>query len=284
MPKQVRWKSFPYPNEAFRYEGASLKKQWPELHQGDCEPYPDTAALKKLAESHPALKIAGAGADVAAKLQEAWRAYHRGGFEDAVEIGLSIGLLGYNAANKAANIYATYLERDRERRLATFQDVIHRAEKLQAAAPELANAWYFCAQALGRYSQEISVAKALAEGLGSKVKNALERTLMLAPQHADAHIALGAYHANVVNKIGGLAARLTFGATKEEAIHHFEEALKLNPGSAIAKIEYANGLAKLFGKAKLAQATKLYEEAAAVTPADAMDMLDVELAKAEISD
>jgi tetratricopeptide (TPR) repeat protein len=283
MPKQAKWRSFPHPNTAFSYEGAALKKHWHKLHRGDCEPFPDVTSLKKVVESHPALKPAGTLADIAAKLQKAWRSYHLGDFQDAVETGLDIGLLGYNAANKATNIYATYLEEDKEKRLAIFQDVIHRAEKLQAAAPEFANAWYFYAQALGRYSQAISVAKALAEGLGGKVRSALEQTLRLAPQHADAHIALGAYHANVVSKMGGLAARLTFGATKEEALRHFEEALKLNPGSAIAKIEFANGLAMLFGKAKLAQATKLYEEAAAVTPADAMDMLDVELAKEEIS-
>lgn len=284
MPKQAKWKSFPHPNSAFSYEGAALKKHWPELHRGDCEPFPDAASLKKIVESRPALKPAAPLADIAAKLQEAWRAYHRGDFQAAAGIGLGIGLLGYNAANKAANIYATYLEEEKDRRLAIFQEVIHRAEELQAAAPELPNAWYFHAQALGRYSQAISVAKALAEGLGGKVKSALEQTLRLAPQHADAHIALGAYHANVVNKMGGFAARLTFGASKEEAIRHFEEALRLNPGSAITKIEFANGLAMLFGKAKLAQARKLYEEAAAVIPADAMDALDAGLAKEEIAD
>ncbi len=46
------------------------------------------------------------------------------------------------------------------------------------------------AYAVGRYGQGISVAKALAQGLGSKVKNALETTIKLAPKHADAHIAL----------------------------------------------------------------------------------------------
>ena len=86
--------------------------------------------------------------------------------------------------------------------------------------------------------------------------------MKIEPKHADANIALGAYHANVVNKMGGLAARLTFGASKEAAVENFQAAMKLHPNSAIARIEYANGLAMLFGKAKLAEATKLYEEAA----------------------
>jgi hypothetical protein len=99
---------------------------------------------------------------------------------------------------------------------------------------------------------------------------------------ADANIALGAYNAAVVNKMGGLAARLTYGATKEAAVEHFQAAMKFNSSSAVAHIEYANGLAMLFGKAKLVEATKLYEEAARCEPADVMEWLDVELAKSEL--
>ena len=58
--------------------------------------------------------------------------------------------------------------------------------------------------------------------------------------------------------------------------------LKLNPDSAIARIEYANGLIMLFGKARIADAEKLYQEAAACKPADAMERLDVELARSEL--
>ena len=53
------------------------------------------------------------------------------------------------------------------------------------------------------------------------------------------------------------------------------------PDSAIARIEQANGLAMLFGKSKLAEAEKLYEEAARCKPADAMQKLDAEQAREE---
>jgi tetratricopeptide (TPR) repeat protein len=280
--RQVKWKAFKGGGEDFDYQGPALKKNWARLHIGDCEPFPDAAALKKIVEKHPALKPDAPVAEAAATLQDAWRAYHRGDFHEAFTLGHSLGLLGANVANKSENIQATYLEHDKDTQLAMFLDAVARGEKLHAAAPDLANGWYFYAQALGRYAQGISVVKALAEGLGGKVQSALERTLKLEPKHADAHIALGAYHANVVNKVGGLVARLTYGATKEAAVEHFEKAMELNPGSAIGRIEFANGLAMLFGKAKLAEATKLYEEAAHAEPADAMEWLDVELAKSEI--
>ena len=144
--------------------------------------------------------------------------------------------------------------------------------------------WYFHAQALGRYGQELSIARALAEGLGDKVKTSLERALALEPRHADAHIALGAYNAAVVHKMGEMIGRLTYGVSKKTARDEFESALELNPESAIARIEYANGLVMMFGKSRLAQATSLYQEAAASAPADAMERLDVELARAELAE
>ncbi len=283
MGKQAKWKTFQGEGEAFDYGGAELKKNWARLHRGDCEPYPDAAYVKKLIGKHPGLKPDATAAEAAETLQDAWRAYHRGSFHEAFTLGESLGLLGANVANKAENIQATYLEHDKDAQLAMFLDVVARSEKLHAAAPDLANGWYFYAQALGRYGQGISVAKALAQGLGGKVQGALEKALALEPKHADANIALGAYHAAVVDKMGGLVARLTYGATKEAAVEHFQAAIKLNPGSAVALIEYANGLAILFKKARLAEATKLYEDAAKCEPADAMEWLDVELAKSELA-
>ncbi len=153
-----------------------------------------------------------------------------------------------------------------------------------AKMPKYANAYYFHALALGRYSQGISVAKALAQGHGGKVRDSLTKALKLNPDHADAHIALGAFHAEVINKVGAMVGGLTYGAKKDAAIEHFEQALKLNPDSAIARIEYANGLVMLFGDAKMKQAEKLYNDAAACKPVDAMERLDVEAAKAELEE
>ena len=87
----------------------------------------------------------------------------------------------------------------------------------------------------------------------------------------------------MINKAGALVAGLTYGAKKESALAHFEQALQLFPESPIVHIEYANGLILLFGKSRLDDATKLYEEAAAAKPQDAMERLDVEHAKEELA-
>lgn len=254
-----KWVKFPHADKAYVYDGASLKQHWARLHRGDCEPFPkDPGAV------------------------DAWRLYHAGNFEHAVEAGTKAGGTGINAAIKAQSIYANYLEKAEKAKLALFEEAAAWAAERRASAPKDANAHYLYAYALGRYGQGISVAKALAQGFGGKIKDALTTTLKLAPSHADAHTAYGAYQAEVVGKVGGLVAGMTYGAKKDSALEHFQKALKLNPESAIARIEYANGLILLFGKEKLDEATKLYEQAARCKPADAMERLDIELAKSEL--
>lgn len=256
----AKWIAFPYDNAAFVYDTATLKKKWARLHTGDAEPLPKDEALLA-----------------------AWALFHAGEFQKATEAGLKLGGAGITLANKAQVIYANYLEKSEKNKLALFQEVAARAEAQIADEPGNPNAHYFLACALGRYSQGISVAKALTQGLGGKIKNALEATIKLSPQHADAHVALGAFHAEVIDKVGSLLGR-TQGASKDTGLAMFKTALKLNPNSAITMVEYANGLVMLEGEKKMKEATALYEKAAASEPLDAAECLDVEMAKAELED
>jgi tetratricopeptide (TPR) repeat protein len=253
------WSKFPHADAAYVYEGPALKKAWTRLHAGDREPFPKEPDV-----------------------QEAWRRYHAGDFQAAVEQGRAHGGSGLNPAIKAQSIHATYLEKTDARKLKLFQEAMNWAEQAIEERPEDPNAHYFYALAAGRYSQLISVAKALTQGLGTKVKTALDAAVRLEAKHADANIALGAWHAEVIGKVGAMVGKLTYGASKEAALKHYQQALKLNPDSAIARIEYANGLALLFGEERMKEAEKLYADAAKQTPMDAMERLDVELAKAEL--
>ncbi len=250
---------FPYDQKPYTYEAEGLKKAWDRLHAGDREPYP--------ANAHQ---------------QAAWRAFHRGDFSDAIAQGSKLGPAGANAANKAAAVAATYLEEDDRRAIRLLEEAARRAEEAAAKLPDNANAWYMLAFVLGRYAQRVSIVKALAEGIGGKVHDALQRCIELEPKHADAHIALGLYHAEIIDKVGAFAGRLTYGADAAKSVKYFEQAIKLNPGSAIAHMEYANGLLMLHGDKQKAKAVELYRKAAACKPADAMERLDVEQAKAEL--
>jgi tetratricopeptide (TPR) repeat protein len=181
-------------------------------------------------------------------------------------------------------IHATYLEGDDKRKLEIFREISARCDELQRAQPKNVNGHYFQAYALGRYSQGISVLKALTDGLGGRIKSALEASLRLDPRHAEAHVALGAYHAEVVNKMGTMVARLTYGASREVAVKHFETALKLLPNSAIVRIEYANALVLLFGDKRMDEAIDPLRKSCYGNPCRGMERLDVELAKSELEE
>jgi tetratricopeptide (TPR) repeat protein len=254
------WTAFPQPDQ-FRFDAGSLAVHWPLLHAGDAEPLPQDPEVLR-----------------------AWALFHSGRFHEAAQAGLKAGGAGITAANRATAIYATHLEKKEKTRLDLFMTVAQRAQAQTAQEANNPNAWYWQAYALGRYSQGISVAKALAQGLGSQVKQALEKTIKLQPRHADAHVALAMFHAEVIDKVGSLIGGMTYGTKKEVGLKLFQDALKINPGSAISMIECANGILMLEGEKKMSEATRLYEQAVAIEPMDAMEWLHVQLAKAELAE
>jgi tetratricopeptide (TPR) repeat protein len=268
---------------AFDYSTAQLHGLWDKLHRGDAEPWPEAKAIARLGAKNPPfarwLDGHGGAAAVAEGLQSAWREFHAGNFPQAIKLGEALGAIGAVVANKAAAIHSLNTRRGTAKRSDLLQAAIERGEASVEQLPEYPNAHYMLALALGRHGQDISILKAVAAGLATRVRNHLERTLALEPRHAEAHVALGLYHSELIGKLGGLAAAFTYGASKDKALEHFRLAIKLAPGSPIVHIEYANGLLLLDAEGGRAMAEKLYAEAASHKPADAMEQLDVERAQ-----
>jgi tetratricopeptide (TPR) repeat protein len=254
-----KWNKFPHDTAKFGYPDPELEGAWARLHRGDREPFPEEA-----------------------QLQEAWRCFHRGDFQRAVQLADEFGLEAHAVANKATGIYATYLEDDPGRQIQCFKSAISRAEQAIKEYPEDANSHYFHAFNLGRYSQSISVIKALKQGVGGKIFKSLQRAIELQPEHAEAHTALAMYHAEIIDKVGKLIGGMTYGASEARALEHFEIALDITPRAPIANIEYGNGLYLLYGDNKLDEVSDLYIKASELEPLDAMEKLDVESALAEL--
>ena len=280
---KTTWAAFPHDAKPFAYAGDALKKAWPKLHAGDCEPFPDdkrAAALIKAAGKQAPKGIDAA--QLAEALQDAWRAFHRGDFKAAFDAGEALGPVGASVAVKALGIHATYLVDDEAEKLKRFELAAKLSEAAVKALPEEANSHYRHAFALGRYSQGLSIAKALKEGIAGKVRASLDTTLELAPKHAEAHTAMALYHAEIINKIGAMIGGLTYGAKASEAEKHIKEAVKLTPASPIAHIEHGNVLMLLHGDKKEDEAAAAYEKAAKLKPRDAMEALDAAYAKSQL--
>lgn len=267
-------------NETFGYPGAALKQNWRRLHAGDREPFPSAATVKRLggadAASAQAIESAGGAAAVARALEEGWRAFHHGDYLVALRDGVKLGPLGVLLANKAAAMQTLYLEKNEQQRLAMLREAVARGESAARSLPGYANAHYALALVLGRYSQRISILEALAAGHAGRIREHLERTLELEPKHAEAHIALGLYHAELVKTLGAIAARLTYGASAETSLEHFRRAVKLAPGLVTARVEFAHGLHLLGSEAHRGEIEALGEQACRQTPMDRTEQLDLE--------
>lgn len=255
----MAWKKFPYSSARYRYTAASLKTAWHDLHAGDAEPWPRSAAVV-----------------------DAWIAFHAGDFERAEHDGMAAGLPGQAAANKASCMHAVYLETSQAAKCARLQAVAERCERQQVQQPGNPAGFYWHAYALGRYAQEISVIQALAQGIGGKVRASLDTTLSLAPRHADALVAMGVYYAEIIDKTGPLIGRLTYGANRADAVGYFKAGIALNPDSIIARLEYARALLMLDGPGARDEADGLRRAAAGARPRDAMERLDLERARQEL--
>lgn len=244
----------------FDFSGPALARLWQQLHQGDRVPWPKDS-----------------------RVQDAWRAFHSGDFPAAVKLGSALGAPGAAVANKAAAVQTLYETHSVTKVLQILEAGIARGETAAAEMPDDANIHYTLALVLGRYSQRISIIEALAQGIGSKVRSHLQEALQLEPQHAEAHVALGLFHAEIVNKLGSLAAGLTYGASAEEALEHFKRAGRLARGSPSVQLERAHGLV-LLGSARYgAEARALFEKVASLEPRDAMEAQDIAYASRDLA-
>ena len=282
MATKNTWAPFPLDAKPYAYAADALKKAWPKLHAGDCEPFPDTkhaaALLKAAGKAAPKLDAES----LADALQDAWRKFHHGEFQAAFEAGEKLGPVGASVAVKALGIHATHLVDSEAEKLKRFEQAAKLAEAAVKALPDEANSHYRHAFALGRYSQGLSIAKALKQGIAGKVRDSLETALDLASKHAEAHTAMALYHGEIIGKIGAMIGGLTYGAKAADAEKHIKAALKLTPDSPIAHIEHGNLLLLLHGDKQEDAAAAAYEKAAKLKPADAMEALDAAYAKAQL--
>lgn len=246
------WKA--YSGKAFDYSGDKLQQHWSQLHEGNLEPWPEDAAV-----------------------QDAWRAYHEGRFADAVALGEKVGGAGWVVTAFAATIYAQYLAGENEKE-SLFKQAIELAEKAIECNADSANAHYMYAVAVGRYSQFVNIIEALAQGIATKIKEAILKCLELQPEHVEGLVTFAGWNAEIVDKAGAMMAGLTYGAKKQQALDLFEKAIARQVQSPIAAIEMAYALLLMYGDLERDTAAELLNTATDLEPADAMQALDIEKA------
>ena len=212
------------------------------------------------------------GTACAQSIEEARAAYAEGRFVEAAELSRALGTSeGHTLAADSLAIHGYYMapESEKEGLFRRAEKLAREAIRLDAANPE---AHLQLAHAMGRQAQVSGALKALKEGYATKVRDAIEEALRLAPDSASAHVSLGAWHAGAVGA-GGFFAGLLYGADEEKALAHFERALELAPRDKVALFEYALGLLSLDADGNRAKARSLLEHVTRLPPKDAYERL-----------
>jgi len=254
------WAVSPVDTSDLDLSGGGLRESWDRMHAGNREPYPENE-----------------------QLQEAWRRYHLGDFAGAVNTGRALGGPGVVPAAFAGTIYAQYVEQDADRKSRLFREVMGWCEQAEADGLSTPNLHYMYAVTMGRYSQFVSMIDALAQGFGGRIREQAEKCLALDNQHAEGHVTLGGWNAEITDQAGTMMAKVLYGATRDDAIQHYDTALQLAPDSPVPYIEYARGLETMYGDSRSDQIIALLEQGLEREAADAMQRLDQAKARLELA-
>ncbi len=217
--------------------------------------------------------LLGAASLQADALAEAHAAFDAGRFLEAAERAATAGSAdGLVLAARALRVHGAYLAAPEEQK-EHFQQAMQHAQAAVELAPEDPSTHVESSSAIGRYAQTIGIGEALTGGYGGKMRDALHQALELDPDNAVAQLALGSWHANVVDRTGALVGRMTFGATRKKAMEHLERALALAPNSKAVLLETGTALLVLDADKHRERALELLEAAAAIPPTNAYETL-----------
>ena len=210
-------------------------------------------------------------------LQDAQALYTKGEFQKATETAVAAGGAdGFAFAAKANSIFAsTRPAGEQEGIYIKSEGYANQAIKLDAKNDD---GYLELARAIGRLSQLRGVLAALTQGLGTKVKDNLDKALSLNPKNASAWVALGLWHAEIVAKGVGFL----YGADGGKVAPAMEKAIALEPDQIIHRVEYAKALMLLDAKNK-PKAIELLEKAVTLKVNDVAEGFDLERAKKDLA-
>ena len=164
----------------------------------------------------------------ASTLEEAEASYAEGFYLEAAQIAEEAGgASGFAFAATSLNIYALYYA-EKEESVKLYQRAMDLAGRAVEIDPKSLRGNNELARAMGRYSQRIGRVRAMNEKFAERIRKHIEVTLSIDDQFAEGHLALGRWHAGLIEVLGSFLARSFFGASKNDAVYHLERALELD--------------------------------------------------------
>jgi len=270
-PEPAEWRPWPEDYPQFQYSREELTERWDELHRRDRAPFPDADYVRELSAEPPADPEA-----TARRLLDGWRDFHAGNFEAAFRAGFDAGPPGDFLAGRAWLIYATHMTRSEDRRRKMLKALVGFIEANLDDRDPPPTYWETAGLALiyAEYGRTLSTNRARAEDIPETVRDLVVKALEKEPAQPAALGTLGGWHAEIIDRVGGLLARMLFGAKKSEAHEYFNRALTIAPDLVQLRREYGEAILRLYGSDREDDALEQLRTATEITPLNAEDYLE----------
>ncbi|WP_297794921.1 hypothetical protein [uncultured Marinobacter sp.] len=263
------WQSYPQDLQSFSYTEQDLAEHWQELTDGFRGPLPTAESLRAdaerwpemydftqnhlqtIARSHPDLaplsegELSNSFDAYARELRRAWALLFNGEFREARDLGLALGPAGYFPGLYAQALHATLIETDEDTRRQLLKEVITLTEDIMPMAPDHPMIRFGNAYGKARILENLSASEAMGTGYTSEVIDTLEELLEDDPDNIYAVTLFGGVQSGIIEKAGGLIARLTYGAKESSMEDLFNKAMRLSPDYPGVYYEYARAKLKV---------------------------------------
>lgn len=294
----------PYPSEltSFEYSEQNLGEHWQTLTDGfrgplptaqslraDAERWPELydytrTHLQSIAASQPELAYLSEGelsehfGDYATELRRAWSLLFNGQFREARDLGLNLGPAGYFPGLYAQALYATLIVEDEAERRTLLEEVVSRTDEILPMAPDHPMIRFGRAYGKARILEGLSATEAMGTGFTSDVLENLEELMDENPNNIYAITLMAGVQSGIIEKAGGLVARMTYGAKASTMESLFQQALQLTPDYPGVYYEYARAKLKVYDDDGEEAALELLAQAAVMAPASAEEALMLQAA------
>lgn len=216
-----------------------------------------------------AASLAGLAGANAQSIDEARTAFEDGRFLEAADLAEAIGTSeGYALAAQSLAVYGHHVATEEDRNGILERAIEYGKEAVRTDSTN-SEAYFQSAHAVGRYAQSVGKLTAFRRGLAGRARDLLETALTISPDFAEAHMAIGGWHADIAR--AGRVARFLYKGNRENAVIHYERALELEPDSKVVLLEYALRLPDLDREDGRKRARKMLSRAAELPTRDAYE-------------
>lgn len=289
----MEWKSYPTDLPQFDYSGDKLKTHWDKLTMGTRHEWPDEAfiqamsvtypklneqmlELAKQPDAHPAVKalLENNITPLAEAAQQAWRFHYEGKYEQSYQLGMQLGAAGTVPAIYSKLMYATFMVNTSAEKLALFREIADEAEQSLQLTPGYDFGEFGLLYARVRILERLGTTASLATGFLGSTQKSLKELSQRHPTNSLYPTTFAGIQAGVVERVGSLIGRITYGATESRTLEGFQEALELQANLPVIYNEFIVALSRINPKKYKSTIEGLSAQCLALTPYSAEEALN----------